>query len=112
MDPTQLGSSPNFDAGAAALMSTLLGSLLDDFDSGFRRGEELLTTCPDTVLSTQEREQLALRLREAKRAVAATRALVAASTQPMAVSMDAMRPWHHLVTEVWQLSARLRREKP
>ena len=101
---------PRSTPEASALLGSLLNSLLDDFDSGFRRGEELLTTCPDTVLSTQEREQLALRLSEAKRAVAATRALVAASTQPMAVSMDAMRPWHLLVTEVWQLSARLRRE--
>ena len=108
MEPGDPRSTPE----AGALLGSLLNSLLDDFDSGFRRGEELLTTCPDTVLSTQEREQLALRLSEAKRAVAATRALVAASTQPMAVSMEAMRPWHHLVTEVWQLSARLRREKP
>ncbi len=112
MDQTQLGSSPNSDADAGALMSTLLGSLLDDFDRGFRRGEELLSTCPDSVLSKQERGQLAQRLREGQRALAATRALVDASSQPIAVSMEAMRPWHLLVTEVWQLSARLRKEKP
>ena len=74
--------------------------------------EELLSTCPDKVLSKQERGQLAQRLREGQRAVAATRALVDASSQPIAVSMEAMRPWHLLVTEVWQLSARLRKETP
>ena len=93
---------------AGALLGSLLSSLLDDYDHWFARGEELLSTCPDTVLSEQERRQLALRLAESKRSIAATRALMGASNEPMAVSMDAMRPWHLLVTEVWQLSARLR----
>ena len=93
---------------AGALLGSLLSSLLDDFDHWFARGEELLNTCPDTVLSEQERRQMALRIVEGKRSIAATRALVGASNEPMAVSMDAMRPWHLLVTEVWQLSARLR----
>ena len=105
MDKTRFSSSPDSDAGA--LMSTLLGSLLDDFDSGFRRGEELLGSCPDTVLTEQERHQLAQRLSEGKRGIAATRALLNASDQPVAVSVDALRPWHLLITEVWRLSARL-----
>ena len=108
MEPGDPRSTPE----AGALLGSLLNSLLDDFDRGFRRGEELLSTCPDKVLSKQERGQLAQRLREGQRAVAATRALVDASSQPIAVSMEAMRPWHLLVTEVWQLSARLRKEKP
>ena len=53
------------------------------------------------------RQQMAIRLQEGKKAIAATRALVAASTQPMAVSMEVMNPWHGLVTEVWALAAKL-----
>ena len=81
----QLGESTNREAGA--LLDELLASLLDDFEHWFQRGEE--------------------RLQEGKKAIAATRALVAASTQPMAVSMEVMNPWHGLVTEVWALAAKL-----
>ncbi len=82
----QVGESTNQEAGA--LLDELLASLLDDFEHWFQRGEELLQA-------------------EGKKAIAATRSLVAASTQPMAVSMEVMNPWHGLVTEVWGLAARL-----
>ena len=95
---------PSSEAGA--LLSSLLGSLLDDFDHWFARGEELLSGCPEEVMTSQEQMALAERLAEGKKAIAATRSLVAASAQPMAVSMQAMTPWHGLVTEVWGLAAR------
>jgi hypothetical protein len=50
---------------------------------------------------------MAERLAEGRKAIAATRALVEASPQAMAVSMDAMAPWHQLVMEVWALAARI-----
>jgi len=96
---------PSSEAGA--LLSSLLGSLLDDFDHWFQQGEDLLKECPDEVMSASDQEALAGRLAEGKKAIAATRSLVAASAQPMAVSMEAMTPWHGLVTEVWGLAARL-----
>ena len=83
------------------------GSLLDDFDHWFRRGEELLSCCPTSVMTPEEQQRFRARLEEGQQAIAATRALVAASTAPMAVSMDAMTPWHGLVTEVWSLSAKV-----
>ncbi|MGB1002542.1 MAG: DUF2605 family protein [Prochlorococcaceae cyanobacterium] len=88
-------------------MDELLASLLDDFEHWFQRGEELLQACPDAVMPLEGRQQMAIRLQEGKKAIAATRALVAASTQPMAVSMEVMNPWHGLVTEVWALAAKL-----
>ena len=95
---------PSSEAGA--LLASLLGSLLDDFDHWFQRGEELLKGCPEEVLSMPDQAALAGRLTEGKKAIAATRALVAASAEPMAVSMQAMTPWHGLVTEVWGLASR------
>ena len=92
---------------AGALLDELLASLLDDFEHWFQRGEELLQACPDAVMPLEGRQQMAIRLQEGKKAIAATRALVAASTQPMAVSMEVMNPWHGLVTEVWALAAKL-----
>ena len=100
-----VADSINSDAGA--LLDELLASLLDDFEHWFQRGEELLQSCPDAVMPLEGRQQMAIRLQEGKKAIAATRALVAASTQPMAVSMEVMNPWHGLVTEVWALAAKL-----
>ena len=54
-----------------------------------------------------ERERMAVRVEEGLRAIEATRALVQASPEAMAVSMEAMTPWHQLVMEVWSLSARV-----
>ena len=101
-----VGESTNREAGA--LLDELLSSLLDDFEHWFRRGEELLQACPDDVMSPEERQRMDSRLQDGKKAIAATRALVAASTQPMAVSMEVMNPWHGLVTEVWALAGKLR----
>ena len=100
-----VGESVNRDAGA--LLDQLLASLLDDFEHWFQRGEELLQACPDAVMSLKERQGMERRLQDGKKAIAATRALVAASTEPMAVSMEVMNPWHGLVTEVWALAAKL-----
>ena len=94
---------------AGALMESLLTSLLDDFDHWFQRGEQLLQGCPASVLSHDEQLAFRERLLEGQRAVAATRALMKASSQPMGVSMEAMTPWHGLVTEVWGLAARIGR---
>ena len=101
----QVGESTNQDA--AALLDELLASLLDDSEHWFQRGEELLEACPEEVMPLQERLLMEERLQDGKKAIAATRSLVAASTQPMAVSMEVMNPWHGLVTEVWALAARL-----
>ena len=75
----------------------------------FSRGDELLSRCPDSVMSAAERQQLAERLEDGRRRLVATRALMTATDQPVAVSLDAMTSWHGLVTEVWNLSARIRR---
>ena len=101
----QVGESTNQEAGA--LLDELLASLLDDFEHWFQRGEELLQACPEEVMPLEERRGMEERLQDGKKAIAATRSLVAASTQPMAVSMEVMNPWHGLVTEVWALAARL-----
>ena len=101
-------SAAKRDAGV--LMESLLRSLLDDFDHWFRRGEQLLETCPLSVMGASEQAELRARLQEGRNAVAATRALTAASSQPVAVSMEAMTPWHGLVTEVWGLASKVGRQ--
>ena len=98
---------PSNQSEAGVLLDQLLESLLADFDYWFQRGDELLRRCPDDVMGKTERDMFAARLTEGKKAITATRSLVKASSQPMAVSMSAMSPWHGLVTEVWGLAAKL-----
>ena len=110
MDPSlplpPLPSDP--DSEPAQLLDQLLQSLFDDFSFWFRRGLVLLELTPDTLLPASEQQSLRLKLEEALQAIAATRALRAACTTPMAVDMDAMAPWHRLMMRVWNLSSMLR----
>ena len=108
MESTSSGAGDRArDQEADSLLEGLLDSLLIDFSHWFNRGEELLAVCPDGVMTPEQRQVMASRLAEGKKAIAATRALVEASPQAMAVSMDAMAPWHQLVMEVWALAARI-----
>ena len=97
------------DVEGGDLLGSLLASLLADFDHWFTRGQAILEQCPDSVLLPGDRLELAERLADGKRAIAATRSLLEASSEPVAVSMKAMAPWHQLVMEVWALSARVSR---
>lgn len=95
-------------AGAAALLESVLGPLLEDFDTSFQRGLKLLEVCPDAVLSAEARAAMLRRLQEAQGQLNAARALRAAAPAPMALDMATITPWHELLVEVWSLSAALR----
>ncbi|EHA64031.1 DUF2605 domain-containing protein [Synechococcus sp. WH 8016] len=96
---------------ADALLESLLDSLLNDFNHWFKRGQELLASCPDSVMTPDEREVMGVRIDEGLRAITATRALVNATPAAMAISMESMTPWHQLVIEVWALAARVSEAK-
>lgn len=68
----------------------------------------LLELTPEKLLPASEQLALRRKLEEALQAIAATRALRAACTTPMAVDMGAMAPWHRLMMRVWNLSSMLR----
>ena len=99
---------PESDSEPAQLLDQLLQSLFDDFSFWFKRGLVLLELTPDALLPASEQQSLRQKLEEALQAIAATRALRAACTTPMAVDMDAMAPWHRLMMRVWNLSSMLR----
>jgi hypothetical protein len=96
---------------ADALLESLLDSLLNDFNHWFKRGQELLASCPDSLMTPDEREAMGVRIDEGLRAITATRALVNATPAAMAISMESMTPWHQLVIEVWGLAARVSEAK-
>ena len=109
MDPSLPPTPPSEpDSEPAQLLDHLLQSLFDDFCFWFERGLVLLDLTPEKLLPASEQQALRQRLEEALQAIAATRALRAACSTPMAVDMDAMAPWHRLMMRVWNLSAMLR----
>jgi hypothetical protein len=107
MIPEPSPSDPPADA-AGALLDQVLEPLLDDFAASFERGFLLLDHCPETVLSLAGQQRLLGRLEQARRELAAARALRAATPTSMALEMATISPWHELVLEVWRLSAALR----
>ena len=108
MDPSLPPSPSEPDSEPAQLLDQLLQSLFDDFSFWFQRGLVLLELTPDGLLPASEQQVLRQKLEEALQAIAATRALRAACSTPMAVDMDAMAPWHRLMMRVWKLSSMLR----
>ncbi|MFM8258507.1 MAG: DUF2605 family protein [Vulcanococcus sp.] len=92
----------------AALLDQLLESLFSDFSFWLQRGLVLLEHTPPTLLPAAEQQCLRSALQEGLQALAATRALRAACSAPMAVDLEAMAPWHRLMMRVWNLSAMLR----
>jgi hypothetical protein len=90
------------------LLEEILVPLLQDYDESFDRGLLLLEHCPETVMAAAEQAALRQRLDEARRSLAAARALRAAAPKPMGLAMETIAPWHQLMVEVWSLSARLR----
>ncbi|MBM5793014.1 MAG: DUF2605 family protein [Cyanobacteria bacterium M_surface_7_m2_037] len=108
MDPSLPPSPSEPDSEPAQLLDQLLQSLFDDFSFWFQRGLVLLELTPDALLPASEQQVLRQKLEEALQAIAATRALRAACSTPMAVDMDAMAPWHRLMMRVWNLSSMLR----
>jgi hypothetical protein len=100
--------APSLPDPAGPLLEEILVPLLQDYAESFDRGLLLLDHCPEAVLSLAEQHQLRVRLEEARRSLAAARALRAAAPSPMGLAMETITPWHRLVVEVWGLSARLR----
>jgi hypothetical protein len=93
---------------AGELLDQLLDPLLDDFAFWFGRGRVLLEHCPDAVMPPEERAALAEELESGGKTLLAARSLRAAAPVSMALDLQAMAPWHHLVMRCWALAARLR----
>jgi hypothetical protein len=103
-----MDTAPLPPEAAGRLLDELLEPLLQDFATSFARGFDLLEHCPESVFSLAQQQRLLGRLEEARRELAAARALRAAAPTSMALAMGTLAPWHELVVEVWSLSAALR----
>ena len=104
----EMESAPSLPDPTGPLLEEILVPLLQDYAESFDRGLLLLEHCPETVMVAGEQADLRQRLDEARRSLAAARALRAAAPKPMGLAMETITPWHRLVVEVWSLSAKLR----
>jgi hypothetical protein len=94
------------------VLKDLLEPLLEDFQYWFERSHSLLTNHPIAFLGDERQAELLARVQQAQREVATTQMLLKATDGKVGVETAVIVPWHHLVTECWQVSIRHRLEHP
>ncbi|NJR65093.1 MAG: DUF2605 domain-containing protein [Leptolyngbyaceae cyanobacterium CRU_2_3] len=104
LDPT-----PNLQP-EADLLKTFLHPLLEDFQYWFSRSRSLLEAYRIDFLDTQQQSDLLNRVKQAQQEVSAAQSLFQATDYQAGVDTSMMMPWHHLVTECWQVGMRFRQE--
>ncbi len=93
------------------LLKTVLQPLLEDFEDWFGRSQILLETEKIPFLTSQEQTELLERVKVAQKEVQAARTLFEATQNQVGVDTRILLPWHHLVTECWQVTIRLRQSQ-
>lgn len=92
------------------LLKSILQPLLEDFVYWFGRSCTLLETEEIAFLSAEEQSDLLARVKQAQQEVGAAQALFQATGGLVGIETAALMPWHRLLTECWQVSARFRKE--
>jgi hypothetical protein len=90
------------------LLKSLLQPLLDDFNYWFDRSATLLETEKIGFLSGEQQSDLLARVKQAQQEVRAAEALFQATGGQVGIETAALMPWHRLLAECWQVSARFR----
>jgi hypothetical protein len=90
------------------LLKSLLQPLLDDFNHWFDRSATLLETEEIGFLSGEQQSDLLARVKQAQQEVRAAEALFQATGGQVGIETTMLMPWHRLLAECWQVSARFR----
>ncbi|MBW4440014.1 MAG: DUF2605 domain-containing protein [Plectolyngbya sp. WJT66-NPBG17] len=93
------------------LLKTVLEPLLDDFQYWFSRSRTLLETENLSFLSDEEHADLLERVIQTQQEVNTVQALLKATDGQAGVDTSILVTWHHLVSECWQVSMKLRSQK-
>jgi hypothetical protein len=99
-------SSPDSD-----LLKELLAPLFEDFEYWFQRSRLLLENESMPFLGDIEQADLLARVIQAQQEVAIAKMLFQVTKEQAGVEMAVLVPWHHLVTECWQVARRFRLEE-
>lgn len=92
------------------LLKTVLQPLLDDFQYWFERSQALLEENEISFLGDEKQRDLLERVKQAQQEVRAAQMLLDITHGQAGVETAVLVPWHHLVTECWQVSIRYRLE--
>lgn len=93
------------------LLKTLLEPLLDDFQHWFERSRSFLETTSIEFLGSEQQADLLHRVQQAQQEVTTAQLLLKATDGQVGVETSVLMPWHHLVTECWQVVSRYRSEQ-
>ncbi|MDX2239512.1 MAG: DUF2605 domain-containing protein [Leptolyngbyaceae cyanobacterium bins.302] len=92
------------------LLKSILEPLLEDFQYWFERSLTFLESTELSFMTFEQQADLMARVNQAKQEVSAAQALFRATDGKVGVEAAALTPWHHLVSECWQVSNRFRQE--
>jgi len=93
------------------LLKTVLEPLLDDFQYWFSRSRTLLETETLSFLSPADHAALLDRVIQTQQEVSTVQTLLKVTNGQAGVDTSVLVTWHHLVTECWQVSMKLRSQK-
>lgn len=93
------------------LFKTILEPLLDDFEYWFSRSRSLLEAQHIPFLSADEQKELLQRVMTSQQEVSTVQALLKATGGQAGVDSSVLVTWHHLVSECWQVSLKLRSQQ-
>lgn len=99
---------PNPNLSESELLKSLLQPLFDDFNYWFDRSATLLETEEIGFMIAAEQADLLARVKQAQQEVGAAQALFRATGGQVGIETAALMPWHRLLAECWQVSARFR----
>lgn len=90
------------------LLKSLLQPLLEDFQYWFDRSRNLLESQEIEFLGSERQAALLERVKQAQQEVNAAQLILDITDGQAGVDMSVLMPWHHLVTECWQVGMQFR----
>ena len=98
----------NLPLSEQELLKTLLQPLLEDFQYWFGRSRSFLETERISFLTTEQQSNLLARVKHAQQEVQTAQMLFQATDGQVGIESATLMPWHHLVTECWQIAMQWR----
>jgi hypothetical protein len=99
------------DSTDSELLKSILEPLLEDFQYWFERSLTFLESNDISFMDLDQQADLVARVTQARQEVSAAQALFKVTNGEVGVEVAALAPWHHLVSECWQVANRFRQEK-
>ncbi len=93
------------------LLKAVLQPLLEDFQYWFTRSRNLLETEQIGFMTADGQLDLLSRVKQAQEKVNAAKMMFSATDGQVGIDMEALMPWHQLVTECWNVAIRFHRER-